>query len=91
VESLLQTLVSPPVIDLILLAVIVEGAVLLLLYRFSGRGIPPGKLLPNLIAGGCLFLALRLVLADAAAHWVALSLLAALVAHVSELVLRWQR
>ncbi|MEQ8515255.1 MAG: hypothetical protein RIC38_06595 [Chromatocurvus sp.] len=90
-ESLLQVLVSPPVIDLILLCVLLEGIILLALYRASGRGIPPGKLLPSLIAGFCLFLALRLVLAEAAAHWVALALLAALCAHVSELVLRWQR
>lgn len=90
-DSLLQALVSPWVIDLILLAVLVEGVVLLVLYRASGRGIPPGKLFPSLIAGFCLFFALRLVLADAALHWVALSLLAALVAHVSELILRWQR
>lgn len=87
----MRVLVSPPVIDLILLAVLIEGLGLLVLYRATGRGIPPGKLLPNLIAGFCLFLALRLVLAGAAATWVALSLLAALVAHVSEVILRWQR
>lgn len=90
-ESLLQLLVSPPVMDLILLAVMVEGVFLLVLYRASGRGISPGVLLPNLIAGFCLFLALRLVLAEAALHWVAMALLMALVAHVGELVLRWQR
>lgn len=84
-------LVSPQVIDLILLAVLAEGVGLLVLFRVSGRGIPPGVLLPNLIAGGCLFLALRLVLSDAATVWVALSLVVALVAHLSELFLRWQR
>lgn len=90
-ESLLAVLVSPPVIDLILLAVLAEGVGLLVLYRVSGRGIPPGVLLPNLVAGGCLFLALRLVLSNAALHWVALALVVALIAHLSELVLRWQR
>ncbi|WP_205686602.1 hypothetical protein [Chromatocurvus halotolerans] len=90
-ESLLAVLVSPPVIDLILLAVLAEGAGLLVLYRVSGRGIPPGVLLPNLVAGGCLFLALRLVLSDAAVYWVALTLVVALIAHLTELVLRWQR
>lgn len=84
-------LVSPPVIDLILLAVLAEGAGLLVLYRVSGRGIPPGVLLPNLVAGGCLFLAIRLVLSDAAVYWVALTLVVALIAHLTELVLRWQR
>jgi len=84
-------LVSPQVIDLILLAVLAEGAGLLVLYRVSGRGIPPGVLLPNLVAGGCLFLALRLVLSEAAASWVALALVVALIAHLSELVMRWQR
>ena len=87
----MQSLVSPPVIDMILLAVLIEGVALVSLYRASGLGISPGVLLPNLIAGFCLFLALRLVLADASVHWVALSLFAALCAHVSELVLRWQR
>lgn len=87
----MQSLVSPAVMDMILVAVLLEGAGLLLLYRGKGKGIPPGVLLPNLIAGFCLFLALRLVLAGASAYWVALSLFAALCAHVSELVLRWQR
>jgi len=91
VESILTVLVSPQVIDLILLAVLAEGAGLLVLYRVSGRGIPPGVLLPNLVAGGCLFLALRLVLSEAAASWVALALVVALIAHLSELVMRWQR
>jgi len=91
VESLLAVLVSPAVIDLILLAVLAEGVGLLVLYRVSGRGVPPGVLLPNLVAGGCLFLALRLVLSNAALYWVALALVVALVAHLSELVLRWQR
>ncbi len=90
-ESILTVLVSPQVIDLILLAVLAEGAGLLVLYRVSGRGIPPGVLLPNLVAGGCLFLALRLVLSEAAASWVALALVVALIAHLSELVMRWQR
>ncbi|MFN2288576.1 MAG: hypothetical protein ABR578_09615 [Chromatocurvus sp.] len=87
----MQSLVSPPVIDMILFAVLLEGVGLLLLYRAKGLGIPPRVLLPNLIAGFCLFLALRLVLADASVHWVALSLFAALCAHVSELIMRWQR
>lgn len=90
-ESLLAQLVSPAVIDLILLAVLAEGVGLLVLFRVSGRGIPPGVLLPNLIAGACLFLALRLVLSNAAVYWVALSLLVALFAHLSELFLRWRR
>ena len=91
VESLLNLLVSPRVIDLILLAVVAEGVGLVLLYRLTGRGIAPGVLLPNLLAGGFLFLALRLVLVDAALQWVALSLLMALCAHLGELALRWQR
>lgn len=90
-ESLLAQLVSPAVIDLILLAVLAEGVGLLVFFRVSGRGIPPGVLLPNLIAGACLFLALRLVLSNAAVYWVALSLLVALFAHLSELFLRWRR
>ena len=90
-QPLFQALVSPAVIDLILLAIVVEGVVLVVLYRVSGRGVPPGVLLPNLVAGACLFLALRLVLTDAASQWVALALLAALSAHIAELCLRWQR
>ena len=90
-DSPRQLLVSPAVIDLILLAILIEGLVLVVVHRLSGHGIAPRALLPNLVAGGCLFLALRLVLVDAAVQWPALALLAALMAHIGDLALRWPR
>ena len=61
----METLFDNGSIVLIILAlVVIEAAALLALYRKTGRGIPAIPMLANLIAGGCLMLAIRSALLD---------------------------
>jgi hypothetical protein len=76
------------VIDLILLLVAAEAA-LLVLRRITGRGLAPLALLANLAAGAFLLAALRCGLSGAGAAWVGLCLALALVAHLADLRARW--
>ena len=85
-----QLFASERIVDIILAATIVEAAVLVVAQRRTGRGIAPDVLLPNLLAGACLLLALRLSLGGAAWPWLALCLLAALLCHLADLRARWQ-
>ena len=77
-------------VDAILVLVLFEGATLVLLRQRTGRGIPSARLIANLAAGFSLMLALRLALAGAPAAWLALCLLAALLAHVADLAQGWR-
>lgn len=84
----MDTLIGPLLVDLILLGVILE-AVLLWAWSRGNQRVPAiGILLPNLLSGACLFLALRLTMTGAEAKWVAASLGAALLAHLLDLALR---
>jgi hypothetical protein len=79
---------SGRIVELILVAMLLEAAVLGVVgLRSRGRG-PAAGLLLNLAAGGCLLLALRAVLVGgswmAAAAWLS----GALIAHVGDVVLR---
>jgi hypothetical protein len=78
------------IVDLILVLVAVEAAALLSVRAVSSRGPSPAAIIANLAAGAMLMLALRSVLV--AAHWsvTALWLVAALVAHLTDLALRWR-
>ncbi len=60
-------------------------------HRRTGRGIAPHDLFPSLGSGLALMLALRAALVDAAWMWVAGALLAAGVAHVADMLRRWNR
>lgn len=75
-------------IDLILVMIAVEGFGLWVLRWRTGRG--PRVLLPNLLAGAMLLLAMRLALTGAPLASVGLSLFGALVAHLSDLRARWR-
>jgi len=76
-------------IDGILLLILVEAAALLLWRRRTGHGPAARAVLPNLLAGAMLLLAMRLALSDAAPAWVAVCLLGGLVAHLADLRARW--
>jgi len=67
-----------------------EGLALLALRRRLGRGPSPAAIAASLLAGGFLLLALRAALTGAAWPWLAIWLLAALLAHVADLLLRWR-
>ena len=79
------------VADLILALTALEGAVLVAYHRGTGRGVAPGDLLGNLLAGAFLLFALRCALVGAWWGWTALCLLLAGVAHVADLRRRWGR
>lgn len=78
-------------IDLVTAFTLIEGAALLLYYRATGRGVPPCEFLLNLVSGLCLMLALRALVRDAGAAWVAVCLLGSGAAHGADLWRRWRR
>ena len=77
------------VLDLIVAGMALEGALLVALWRSRRRGIPPGALLPNLLSGMCLLLAMRAGLAGAPLGWIGLALFGALCFHLADLTGRW--
>jgi len=72
-------------LDLILALVVLEGLVLHLFHRRTGRGIAPRLFIPNLLSGAGLLLALRGVMTGAGVGWILAGLALALVAHVLDL------
>jgi hypothetical protein len=78
------------IVDLILGLVVLETIGLLAVRRRTGRGVSAADLLPNLLAGACLLLAVRAALTDAGWTTVAACLLAALGAHGADLRRRWR-
>jgi hypothetical protein len=83
--------VSGRLIDLVLAVVIIEAAVLIVVWRRSRRGIAPSDLLPNLCAGAFLLLALRATLAGGGWMIASTCLAAAGLAHLIDLYRRWRR
>ncbi|MGH6623380.1 MAG: hypothetical protein ACREBN_05380 [Burkholderiaceae bacterium] len=86
-----ELITSGRVVDFILVVVAIEFIVLALHHRRTGRGVAPGAILPNLLAGTFLLLALRTASGSGHAAWVALFLLLALVSHLADLKRRWVR
>ncbi len=77
-------------IVLIVLALIVLEVLALVVYRRrTGRGPVPGDVLPNIVSGACLFLALRAALLDSRWPVIAAWLVLALAAHLVDLKRRW--
>ena len=76
--------------DLILLVLLIEGGVLVYLWRNRGQGVPPGRLIPALLAGAALVLALRAALSGADPIWVLVFAAAGGVAHLMDIRARWR-
>jgi len=76
------------IIDLVLLGMLLEGAILLAIRQRTGRGLPGGQLAATLLSGGMLMLALRAALTGASWQVLAALMLASLVAHLFDLGLR---
>jgi predicted membrane-bound mannosyltransferase len=72
-------------VDVILGLVVLEAVTLTALHRITRRGIAPADILPNLLAGAGLLLALRAALVAADWPWIALCLAGALAAHLVDL------
>lgn len=85
-----ELVASGRVLDLLIAGMALEGLGLVAYHRATGRGIRPGALLPNLMSGMCLLLAMRLGLGGAWWVWVSLSLLGALAFHLTDLVRVWR-
>lgn len=77
-------------VDLVLVFVLIEALLIFWHYLRSGRGLAPGPLLSLLVPGACLLLALRAALTGADWSWLALWLIAALLAHLADLKQRWR-
>lgn len=82
---------SGRLIDAILLLVLLEVIGLAVYWRVTKSGVSLKALLPNLLAGGFLLLALRLSLAEAGWMPCCASLAAAGMAHLFDLAGRWRR
>lgn len=82
-------LASGRLIDLILLATLVEFIVLAAWHRRTGGGVRPAELAFDLAAGAALLLALRGALTGTGWTWIAACLTLALAAHLLHLRLRW--
>jgi hypothetical protein len=78
------------IIDIILVITACEAVAISTYYRLTGRGLSAANLLPTLLAGFFLVVALRLVLSAAWPGWIAVSLTIALIAHIVDLTRRWR-
>ena len=77
-------------VDLVLAVVAAEVVALTLYWYATRRGIAPAQLLPNLLAGAMLLLALRLALSDYAWPWYSACLVLAGIANLADLRQRWR-
>jgi hypothetical protein len=82
---------SGHIVDLILAVIVLEAAILIGRYRLTSRGLSPGELIPSLIPGAFLLLAVRTALTESWWGWSALALAAAGVAHATDIALRLLR
>jgi|GEM_PF-642380 len=79
------------IVDLVIALTLIECAALAFFNHATGRGVAPRDFLINMASGLCLMLALRCLARDAGAAWVALFLLAAGLAHGTDIWMRWRR
>ena len=78
------------VIDIVIAVTLIEGLVLWLWHRHTGRGLSPRELVPTLGAGLCLMLALRLVMTGGGWPGIVACLLGSGLAHGLDLRRRWR-
>ena len=83
-------LVSGRLLDGILCLIVIEGIVIVVAHRHNNARPSPATLIPNLISGAALMLGIRLALSQAAWYWLALCLSASLLAHLTDLTLRYR-
>ena len=70
------------IVLIILLLVVIEAIALIAYHRKTNRGIATIPMLANLVAGGCLMLAIRAALLDHPWQWVGFFMALALIAHL---------
>ena len=76
-------------VDMILVVVAIEVVAITAYWHTKHRGIAPGQLLPNLLAGALLLIALRLAISGYSWPWVVACLALAGIANVADLRQRW--
>ena len=81
---------SARVVDLVLIVVSLEVLGISLYWHKTQRGIAPANLLPNLLAGAALALALRFALTGFSWPWYTACLAIAGIANVADLRQRWR-
>ncbi len=77
-------------IDIVIVATLIEWAALLLLWQQRERGVPPRILGGMLVPGLCLMLAMRSIITGAPWYWLPLLLTLAGLAHLLDLRNRWR-
>jgi hypothetical protein len=77
-------------IDAILGLVLLEGLLLVAWRAWTGNGPTPGPLVANLLAGGLILLALRAAISGGSFFGIATYLALSLIAHLIDLVSRWE-
>ncbi|MCR9071149.1 MAG: hypothetical protein NXI18_05475 [Alphaproteobacteria bacterium] len=81
---------SGRIFDIVLAVLLLEAVVLSTLWKLTGRGVPPARILPFLISGAALVAACRAWGLDAPWPVVGGFLTLALCAHAFELYGRWR-
>ncbi|MDG0991324.1 MAG: hypothetical protein P8Q31_04315 [Luminiphilus sp.] len=90
VSAMEALLTSGRLLDAILCLIVIEGIVIIVVHGNNSARPSPRMLIPNLISGAALMLGIRLALAQAEWYWLTLCLSVSLLAHLSDLVLRYQ-
>jgi multisubunit Na+/H+ antiporter MnhB subunit len=78
-------------IDTIITITLLEITALLLYHHQTKRGLKPRDYLLNVASGLCLMLALRCALSGSSWYFISAFLMAAGLAHVADIVMRFQR
>lgn len=90
-EALSAAMTTTSLVDVAIAFTLLECVALAVYNRRTGRGVAIPEFSATIAAGLCLMLALRCLARGAGPLWVALFLLAAGVAHVADLRVRWRR
>lgn len=88
---MIETISNSQLIDVVIAVTLIECGILTFYHRLTKRGLAPKDYLLNLGAGLSLMLALRSALADAGWMWMIVCLMAAGLAHGTDLWSRWRR
>lgn len=83
-------LLSGRLLDGILCLIVIEGLIIIVAHRYNRARPSPWTLIPNLISGAALMLGIRLALSQAAWFWLALCLICSLLAHLTDLIMRYR-
>ena len=84
------SLISGRLLDAILCLIVIEGIVIIVAHRYNPARPSPRTLIPNLVSGAALMLGIRLALSQAEWYWLTLCLSVSLLAHLTDLALRYR-